>query len=169
MLDESIAVNIAVPAMKTRKKFIRKILGIPFYDGKAAGAYAKQMIQELDIRCTGPEQLAGRLSGGNQQKVCLARALAMEPEILFVSEPTRGIDIGAKKIVLDTLFQLNKEKGTTVVIVSSELAELRSMCDRIAIITEGRVAGTLLPEDPDYKFGLLMSGINEEGEREVGE
>ncbi|MEG2018625.1 MAG: sugar ABC transporter ATP-binding protein, partial [Clostridium sp.] len=81
-------------------------------------------------------------------------------KVLFVSEPTRGIDIGAKKLVLDTLVKLNKEKGMTIVMTSSELAELRSICDRIAIITEGKVAGILKPEAPDAEFGLLMSGLN---------
>lgn len=55
------------------------------------------MIKDLDIRCTGPHQITRRLSGGNQQKVCIARALTLNPKILFVSEPTRGIDVGAKK------------------------------------------------------------------------
>ena len=92
----------------------------------------------------------------------------MEPEILFVSEPTRGIDIGAKKIVLDTLMHMNKEKSTTLIVTSSELAELRSMCDRIAIITDGRVAGILPPDAPDYQYGMLMSGMEAEEQEVVG-
>ncbi len=162
LLDESIEVNIAVAAMKTKNMFTRKRFGISFYDARAAREYALRMIEELDIRCTGPEQPVGSLSGGNQQKVCIARALAMEPEILFVSEPTRGIDIGAKKIVLDTLTRINKEKSATVIVTSSELAELRSMCDRIAIIANGRVAGILSPDAPDYQYGMLMSGMEAE-------
>ena len=75
-----------------------------------------------------------------------------------MSEPTRGIDIGAKKIVLDTLVELSKEQGMTVVMTSSELNELRMVCDRIAIITEGKVEGILLPTDSDVDFGLMMSG-----------
>ncbi|HAK42529.1 MAG TPA: sugar ABC transporter ATP-binding protein, partial [Clostridium sp.] len=117
------------------------------------------MIKALDIRCTGPTQTTKSLSGGNQQKVCIARALALSPSILFVSEPTRGIDIGAKKLVLDTLVNLNRKTGMTIVITSSELAELRSICHRIAIITEGKVAGILKPQDKDANFGLLMSGL----------
>ena len=61
-------------------------------------------------------------------------------------------------MILDTLLELNREKGTTIIVTSSELAELRSICDRIAIVTEGRIAGILRPTDEDYKFGLLMSG-----------
>ena len=116
------------------------------------------MIKELDIRCTGPDQLVRRLSGGNQQKVCIARALALEPKILFVSEPTRGIDIGAKKIVLDLLLTLNREMGMTIIMTSSELGELRSICDRIAIIYRGKLEGILPPDASDVDYGLMMAG-----------
>jgi simple sugar transport system ATP-binding protein len=116
------------------------------------------MIKELDIRCTGPQQLTRQLSGGNQQKVCIARALTLDPNVLFVSEPTRGIDIGAKKLVLDLLVKLNKELGMTIIMTSSELIELRSICDRIAIISGGKVEGILRPGDSDRDFGLMMAG-----------
>ncbi len=84
--------------------------------------------------------------------------MTLEPKILFVSEPTRGIDVGAKRLVLETLIQLNEELGMTIVMTSSELAELRSICDRIAIISEGQLAGILQPDDSDVEFGLLMAG-----------
>jgi simple sugar transport system ATP-binding protein len=116
------------------------------------------MIKELDIRCTGPHQLTRRLSGGNQQKVCVARALAMNPKVLLVSEPTRGIDIGAKKLLLDLLAELNEKHGMTIIMTSSELAELRTICNRIAIVTEGKLEGILSPNDSDADFGLMMSG-----------
>ncbi|NMA49656.1 MAG: sugar ABC transporter ATP-binding protein, partial [Tissierellia bacterium] len=96
--------------------------------------------------------------GGNQQKVCIARALTLEPDLLMVSEPTRGIDIGAKNLVLDTLVNLNKEENTTLIITSSELAELRQIADRIVIISEGKIHAILLPSDSDEKFGLAMAG-----------
>ena len=70
-------------------------------NGSATRRHAEEMVKKLDIRCTGIRQTAGSLSGGNQQKVCLARALTLRPRVLFVSEPTRGIDIGAKKLVLE--------------------------------------------------------------------
>lgn len=162
MLDESIELNIAIAALKTKNRFVTRRLGIPFYDKKGAVAYAKKMIQDLDIRCTGYSQPVRSLSGGNQQKVCIARALTLEPDILFVSEPTRGIDIGAKKMILDSLMKLNREKGVTVIITSSELAELRSVCNRIAIVTEGKIAGILSSADEDYRFGMLMSGVKDE-------
>jgi simple sugar transport system ATP-binding protein len=106
----------------------------------------------------------GRLSGGNQQKVCLARALALEPKLLIVSEPTRGIDIGAKKLVLELLVQLNRESGLTIIVVSSELNELRSLSDRIAIVSDGKLTAMLKPDDSDAKYGLAMSGSKERGE-----
>ncbi|MEG1256085.1 sugar ABC transporter ATP-binding protein [Clostridium sp.] len=159
LLDSSIELNIAVTAMEIKNKFFKSIGFMEFEDKKAIRSYAETMIKALDIRCTGPTQHTKSLSGGNQQKVCIARALALNPSVLLVSEPTRGIDIGAKKLVLDTLVKLNEETGMTIVITSSELAELRSICDRIAIITEGKVAGILKPQDRDANFGLLMSGL----------
>ena len=167
MLEESIELNTTIAAMKTNNRFIHKVLGIPFYDRKEAAAYSDQMIKDLDVRCTGRKQKVGRLSGGNQQKVCIARALTLDPDILLVSEPTRGIDIGAKKMILDELVKLNEEKGVTIIVTSSELAELRSVCSRIAIITEGKVAGILRADEEDYKYGLLMSGVNPEEEEET--
>jgi simple sugar transport system ATP-binding protein len=119
---------------------------------------ADEYIQKLEIKCTSSKQPAKELSGGNQQKVCLSKAFALEPKLLFVSEPTRGIDVGAKKIVLDTLRSYNREKGTTIVMISSELEELRTVCDRIAIVSEGRIAGILPPGAQAAEFGLLMSG-----------
>ncbi|MEG0308435.1 MAG: sugar ABC transporter ATP-binding protein [Clostridium sp.] len=169
LLDSSIELNITVTAMEIKNKFFKSVGFMKFRDNKAIRSYADSMIKNLDIRCTGPTQHTKSLSGGNQQKVCIARALALNPNILLVSEPTRGIDIGAKKLVLDTLVKLNKENGMTIVITSSELAELRSICDRIAIITEGKVAGILKPQDKDANFGLLMSGLEIPTEQGVDE
>jgi len=136
-------------------------------DNKAISEHAKKMIEDLDIRCTSEKQHAGRLSGGNQQKVCVARALTQNPKLLFVSEPTRGIDIGAKKLILDLLLKLSREQGMTIVMTSSELAELCSICDRIAIICEGRVAGVLPPTATPAEFGLMMSGVSLSANEEV--
>ena len=159
LLDESIEDNVVFNAMQINGDFTKKFLGAHLRDGKAIRAYADEVIKELDIRCFSALQHAGTLSGGNQQKVCIARALAMNPKLLFVSEPTRGIDIGAKKLVLETLVRLNREKGMTVVMVSSELMELRSICDRIAIVAEGKVVDVLPTNASDADFGLAMSGI----------
>lgn len=156
LLDKSIEENISATAMEINDRFIKKI-GLKMADFKSIRNNALDYIKKLDIRATGPKQFTRRLSGGNQQKVCIARALTQEPDLLFVSEPTRGIDIGAKKLVLDTLVELSKQ-GMTIIMTSSELNELRMVCDRIAIITEGKVEGILRPDDSDVDFGLMMSG-----------
>lgn len=158
LLEESIQNNITFTAMQIDDKFLKKYGPIRLYDNKKAREHALEMIKQLDIRCTGPEQYAGRLSGGNQQKVCLARALTMNPKLLIVSEPTRGIDIGAKKLVLELLAKMNREEGMTVIMVSSELNELRSLCDRIAIVSDGKLTGIFTPDASDAEYGMAMSG-----------
>lgn len=170
LLDEPIDWNIAFNAMQVQEKFLKKYLGglIKVRDDKAMKECAQEYIEELQIKCTSSKQLSRNLSGGNQQKVCLAKAFAMSPSLLFVSEPTRGIDVGAKRLVLDALRKYNEENGTTVVIISSELEELRSVCDRIAIVCEGKIFGVLPPHAEIAEYGLLMAGeyqINEEGEK----
>ncbi len=156
LLDQSIEDNIAFTAMQVNGDFMKNFLRQK--DSRAINRYAKQMIKELDIRCTSPAQSVGTLSGGNQQKVCVARALALKPRFLFVSEPTRGIDIGAKQLVLETLVRLNREENMTIVMVSSELQELRSICDRIAIVAEGKIVDILGADASDVAFGMAMSG-----------
>ena len=159
LLDQAIEDNIAFSAMQINGDFLRPG---PFrlkHTGKIRET-AQRMMKELDIRATSSQQWAGTLSGGNQQKVCIARALALNPKFLFVSEPTRGIDIGAKQLVIETLLRLNRDMKLTIVMVSSELLELKSICDRIAIVTEGKVSAILKPSDSNEEFGLAMSGIS---------
>jgi len=155
LLDQSIEDNIAFNAIQVHGEYLRGGLR----NGREIRKMAERMIHDLDIRCTSPAQHAGTLSGGNQQKVCVARALVLNPKFLFVAEPTRGIDIGAKKLVLETLIRLNREQGLTIVMVSSELLELRSICDRIAIVSEGRIVDILPVDASSADFGLAMSGI----------
>lgn len=160
LLDESIEMNIVLTSMQAQNKFLYKgpLNALRLQNGKKIRAHALKMIKDLDIRCTGPTQLVRRLSGGNQQKVCLARAFSLEPKILWVSEPTRGIDVGAKQLVLDLLVEFNRTHGMTVIMTSSELAELRKICDRIAIVYEGKVVGILPPDASDVEYGLMMAG-----------
>jgi simple sugar transport system ATP-binding protein len=158
LLDESLEWNISFPAMQIQEKCLKKLLGglIKWRDEKAIAALTTKYIKELAIKCTSSKQKAKELSGGNQQKVCLAKAFALEPKFLFVSEPTRGIDVGAKALVLDALKRFNRESGVTVVMISSELEELRSICDRIAIVSGGKISGILPATEPSEKFGELM-------------
>ena len=158
LLDETLEWNVAFPAMQVQNKFLKRYLGglVKWRDEKAIREVTDRYIDELAIKCTGSKQKARELSGGNQQKICLAKAFALEPKFLFVSEPTRGIDIGAKALVLQALKKFNRESGVTVVMISSELEELRQICDRIAIVSGGRIAGIRPASDPSEEFGLLM-------------
>ena len=158
LLDETLEWNVAFPAMQVQNKFLKRYLGglVKWRDEKAIREITDRYIDELAIKCTGSKQKARELSGGNQQKICLAKAFALEPKFLFVSEPTRGIDIGAKALVLQALKKFNRESGVTVVMISSELEELRQICDRIAIVSGGRIAGIRPASDPSEEFGLLM-------------
>ena len=158
LLDETLEWNIAFPAMQVQEKFLKTYLGglVKWRDEKAIRDVTERYIEELAIKCTGSKQKAKELSGGNQQKICLAKAFALEPKFLFVSEPTRGIDVGAKALVLEALRRFNRESGVTVVMISSELEELRSICDRIAIVSGGRIAGIRPASDPSEDFGMLM-------------
>ena len=175
LLDEPLDWNITFTAMQTQGRFL---IGIPYIfqmrNEMAMAKETKKFIEALSIKCTGPGQKAGELSGGNQQKVCLAKAFVLRPDILLICEPTRGIDIGAKTLVLDTLKEYNKEHGTTIIITSSELEELRSVCNRVAIVGEGKIAGVLPASSPAEDFGMLMlnahsRATNEEDEYENAE
>lgn len=167
LLEDSIENNIAFTASQIKNKFLRNLGICRLYDSGSARRHTEKMIELLDIRCTGSSQKAGALSGGNQQKVCLARALTLDPKLLIVSEPTRGIDIGAKKLVLEYLAKLNREEGLTIIIVSSELAELRSICDRIGIVSGGKLAKIMKPDDSDADFGLAMAGAFDKKRQEA--
>ena len=156
LLNESLEWNVAFPAMQIQNKFLKKIGFITWRDEKAIHAVTQKYIDELAIKCTSSRQKARELSGGNQQKVCLAKAFALEPKFLFVSEPTRGIDVGAKALVLESLKKFNRDSGVTVVMISSELEELRQTCDRIAIVSGGKIAGILPASESSEEFGMLM-------------
>lgn len=169
LLGDSIELNMVFTAMQTKDQFLSLIGPIKFIKSRAIRSHALKMIRDLDIRCTSSLQNVGSLSGGNQQKVCVARALTQNPKLLLVSEPTRGIDVGAKKLVLDLLRRLNEEEGMTIIMTSSELAELRSICDRIVIVCDGKVEGILPPDASNVEFGLMMSGSRATTQQRDGE
>ena len=108
----------------------------------------------LSIRMASPDQLAGLLSGGNQQKIVLARWLALRPKILIVDEPTRGIDVGSKVEVHNLLIEMAKQ-GIAVIVISSELPEILAVSDRIVTMREGRVTGEIARSDATQE--ILMS------------
>jgi simple sugar transport system ATP-binding protein len=158
LLDESLEWNVAFPAMQVQNRFLKNYLGglVKWRDEQAIREVTEKYIDELKIKCTSSKQNARELSGGNQQKVCLAKAFALEPKVLFVSEPTRGIDVGAKALVLEALKKFNRESGVTVVMISSELEELRSTADRIAIVSGGKISGILPATSSVEELGMLM-------------
>ncbi|MDR1886008.1 MAG: sugar ABC transporter ATP-binding protein [Synergistaceae bacterium] len=160
LLEEGIDLNIAFSAMLTKGMFLKKFLGglIGIQDREAMRRAALEYVRSLDIKCVDPSQRVVELSGGNQQKVCLARAFVTDPKLLFVAEPTRGVDVGAKQLVLETLRRVNEEQMVTVVMISSEIEELRSICDRIAVVDEGVVSGILPASSSADEFGVLMAG-----------
>ena len=162
LLDESLEWNISFLTMQVKNKFLKNIFGkfISFRDNNEIKNVTDHYIDSLNIKCTSSKQKAKELSGGNQQKVCLAKAFAMHPKFLFVSEPTRGIDVGAKALVLEALKGYNEKYGITVVMISSEIEELRQICDRIAIVSDGKVAGIYDASESAEKFGALMIGAN---------
>ena len=166
LLEDSIEENIVFHSIAVKKEYLSNF-GITKLLSKAQiRKHSQEMIELFDIRCRGSQQAVGALSGGNQQKVCLANALTLKPRLLIVSEPTRGIDIGAKKLIMEHLVKLRKEEGITIIMVSSELVELRSICDRIAIVADGKISQVLGPDAPDVEFGLAMSAAKkQEGEQ----
>jgi ABC-type sugar transport system ATPase subunit len=101
---------------------------------------AHTYLSRMNLKARSAEQKIGMLSGGNQQKVVLARGLATEPRMLLLHEPTRGIDVGAKAEIYQILNQL-AARGIAILVVSSELPELIGQCDRIIAMFDGRIAG----------------------------
>ncbi|RWE14927.1 MAG: sugar ABC transporter ATP-binding protein, partial [Mesorhizobium sp.] len=103
---------------------------------------AREAVSALGIRCESIEQAAGTLSGGNQQKVVIGKWLATRPRVLLLDEPTRGIDVGAKREIYDLIFKLAGD-GLAITVISSELPELLHLADRILVMAEGRQRGIL--------------------------
>ena len=124
---------------------------------KAILAWARRLIKEFDIRTPGPETPARALSGGNQQKIIVAREMASNPTVLLAAQPTRGVDIGAIEFIHRRIVA-ERDQGTAVLLVSAELEEIRSLSDRIAVIYEGRIVGEESPDASEERLGLLMTG-----------
>ena len=120
-----------------------------------------EYIQKLSIRTPSAQQLAGRLSGGNQQKVVLSKWLLSEPEIIILDEPTRGIDVGAKRDIYLLIGGLVRQ-GKAVIVISSEIPEVMGLSDRILVMAEGRVTGELLR--PDFSQEQIMTYAAQFGE-----
>ncbi len=123
--------------------------------------FARRAIDQFDIRVRGPNVRVRTLSGGNAQKVVIARELAETPQVLIAAQPTRGLDVGATQYVHSELLRL-REAGTAVLLVSADLDELRAISDRFVVIFEGRLVGELFPAEASReRLGLLMAGRTE--------
>jgi ribose transport system ATP-binding protein len=113
-----------------------------FKNKKLSAANTEKMINRLAIRCSSPAQNVSNLSGGNQQKVALAKWLLSDARVLVLDEPTRGVDVGARQEIYQIIRELAAE-GVAIVIVSSDLPEILSICERVIVMHEGRITGTL--------------------------
>jgi len=119
--------------------------------------WARRLVKEFDIRTPSIEVAARNLSGGNQQKVIVAREMGSKPKVLLAAQPTRGVDIGAIEFIHRRIVQ-ERDEGTAVLLVSAELDEVRSLSDRIAVMYEGRIVSIEPPDAPEERLGLLMTG-----------
>ena len=135
VLDLNIAANLALPSLRSLSR-------LGFVLRSRARALYTLLVPRVRLRCTGPNQRAVTLSGGNQQKIVIGKWLATNPSVLLLDEPTRGVDVGAKAEIHDVIRQL-ATSGMAVLLSSSEMPELLSLCDRVLVLCEGRVNGEL--------------------------
>jgi ABC-type uncharacterized transport system ATPase subunit len=118
---------------------------------------AAKLIKEYDVRGGGPQTRAGGLSGGNQQKVVLAREIDRDPKVLIAAQPTRGLDVGAIEFVHRRLVE-ERDEGRAILLVSLELEEILSLSDRILVIYEGEIVGEYPPTTDEETLGIAMTG-----------
>jgi ABC-type sugar transport system ATPase subunit len=127
-------------------------------DGKRETALARGLIDKLGIKVSDPGQPVGTLSGGNQQKVVFGRWLATRPQLFFLDEPTRGLDVGAKSEILKLVVEL-AQSGATVLLISSEVEELIRVCDRYLVMSRGRIIGEFPGESTKTELMDAVSGL----------
>lgn len=138
-LSGTINDNIAMVAIK-------KLLTNGLYDKRKAKKASQEYIEKLKIKTPSGEKIVGDLSGGNQQKVIIAKWLLNDPDIIIMDEPTRGIDVGAKRDIYLLIGSL-VQQGKSVIMISSEIPELMGVCDRIAVMCEGNLSGEVMREE----------------------
>ena len=151
ILDFSILRNIALPSVDS---FAQS--GVINFN--VLNNFADKMAKKLGVKTSSLDLEAGALSGGNQQKVVIAKWVGMHPEVIIMDEPTRGIDVGAKRDIYELMNELTAS-GVSIIMVSSELPEVLGMSDRIVVVHEGRIAGELLHDEADQeKIMTLATG-----------
>ena len=130
-------------------------------DNAAIKADTEAKMERFDVRPPDPRLAAKNFSGGNQQKIVLAREIERKPELLLVGQPTRGVDIGAIEFIHQQIVAL-RDEGKAILLVSVELDEIMGLSDRIAVMFDGQIMGERLPDATDEKeLGLLMAGITD--------
>src|SRR5207247_2465207 len=139
LLDQTIVINLTLAALE-------RISGSVVTHPDAETAAGQRSMKELRIKAPSVFTVAGTLSGGNQQKVVLAKWLLTDPKVLFLDEPTRGIDVGAKQEIYVHINRL-ASVGLAMVLVSSELPEVLGLADRVVVLHEGRITGEFRRED----------------------
>lgn len=153
-LDFPIDWNITISAL-------RRYSRLTFTDGKSLNQVVERMTARFRIKAPTMKQLVRNLSGGNQQKVALAKVLALDTDIVIFDEPTRGIDVGVKQEIYQIINEM-VDKGISILMISSEMEELIGMSDRIVVLHEGRVTGELKKEEFDQQRILeYASGIHQ--------
>ena len=153
VLEMTVAENIA---LQTYYKEPNSKNGILNYN--VINAKARELMEEFDVRGAGELIAGGELSGGNQQKAVIAREIDRDPELLIVSQPTRGLDVGAIEYIRKRIIA-ERDKGKAVIVVSFELDEILDMSDRIAVIYDGAIQGILDPAETNKQdLGILMAG-----------
>ena len=160
VLGAPLATNMVIKDFD-RPPFSRKGL----LDQEAIREYSASIVKEFDVRSgEGIDSLAGKLSGGNQQKAIIGREITKDPDVLIAVQPTRGLDVGAIEFIHKALVT-QRDKGKAVLLVSFELDEIFNLSDRIAVINAGRLVDIVKTEDTDvHKVGLMMAGIKSEKE-----
>ena len=119
--------------------------------------WARKLLEEFDVRGGGPATRGASLSGGNQQKVVLAREINRDPRLLIAGQPTRGLDVGAIEFVHQRLVE-QRDEGKAVLLVSLELEEILSLSDRVLVLYEGRIVGEFPPSVSEEQLGIAMTG-----------
>jgi simple sugar transport system ATP-binding protein len=134
-----------------------------FLDIDAIRADAEAKIAQYDIRPPNPRLRTANFSGGNQQKIVLAREMERNPVVLIIGQPTRGVDVGAIEFIHKRIIEM-RDAGKAVLLVSVELDEIRSLADRVLVMFDGRVVGERPPETSEGELGLLMAGVTDRQE-----
>ena len=153
LLEDTIRRNLSLPNLDS-------ISVLSWVLRRREAELAADLMRRLSVRASGPEQLAGQLSGGNQQKVVLGKWLARRPRVLIFDEPTRGVDVGARSEIYALMDELAGE-GVAVLMISSDLEEVLGMSDRVLVLHEGRLAGELAKADLSEEAVMHLATGNE--------